>query len=37
MKIRSDTPRTIALIACLGTALAIGGCNGDDGTTPATP
>ena len=38
MKIRSNTPRMIALIASLGTALAIGGCgDDDDGTTPATP
>jgi hypothetical protein len=38
IRIRAKTPRTIALIACLGTALAIGGCDGGgDGTTPATP
>ena len=37
MKIRAKTPRTITLIACLGTAFAIGGCGDDDGTTPATP
>lgn len=38
IRIRAKTPRTIALIACLGTAFAIGssGCNG--GTpAPATP
>ena len=37
MKIRANTPRSTALIACLATALAIGACGDDDGTTPATP
>lgn len=36
MMIRAKTPRTIVLIACLGTAFAIGGCGGGT-TTPATP
>ena len=33
---RAETPRTIALIACLGAALAIAGC-GDPPQPPATP
>jgi hypothetical protein len=37
MQIRPNTPRPIALIACLGTAFAIGGCGDGDGTTPPTP
>src|SRR5215208_5500147 len=35
-RIRSKTPRTIALIACLGTAFAIGACGGSSGA-PVTP
>jgi hypothetical protein len=38
IRIRAKTPRTIAIMACLGMALGIGAC-GDDGSsgTPATP
>ena len=36
MMIRANAPRAIALIACLGTAFAIGGC-GDSTGTPPTP
>jgi hypothetical protein len=36
MMIRAKTPRTIALIACFGTAAAIGGCGGST-ETPASP